>query len=442
MVRLWVVVALAISTLACSGVGAPGKPTAIRVLAAPCGGYEAEIDYLGAGVAVAVNGEPRGELPRAPGPETSTVHGTGRPGERIEVVARGPGGQVTGSIVLPEVRPPVSIAVERDMRPATRLPIGARPVLAVSMVLGSCPTDGWQWTATLPDGTRSGPHPLELVGEDVPLLASAPGPVVVHVDLERNDGAKWAEDARYEVVTSTDADHDGADHVDAGGGDCDDADPAVHPGATEREDGKDQDCNGLVDDHTLAYDDDGDGVSERAGDCDDGDATRAPGRPETPDCRDENCDGVADDGLVRPTADDSFEPNDTREHAYGLGTDPRTELAIVSRGADDAEWFRFATNDHPVVDEPLRAVGSLLTGSLDGWRLKVVARQLPDGGAYRVEFWRDGARRGGGTLSALDQKVRMDGSILQDETGEWQIRIAPERGVADWCPATFLLRGD
>jgi hypothetical protein len=51
--------------------------------------------------------------------------------------------------------------------------------------------------------------------------------------------------------------------------DCQDASSAAFPGGVEVIDSLDNDCNGLVDDRTDAFDDDGDGLSELAGDCDD-----------------------------------------------------------------------------------------------------------------------------------------------------------------------------
>ena len=122
-----------------------------------------------------------------------------------------------------------------------------------------------------------------------------------------------------------DADNDGWT---ACGGDCDDTDPAVHPGAVERPDNSidddcddeegeapddpdadstatatpfrmatasdtdptiapgadesanqiDDDCDGFIDEGTDLYDDDGDGLSEMDGDCDDGDVLVVPGR--------------------------------------------------------------------------------------------------------------------------------------------------------------------
>ena len=55
--------------------------------------------------------------------------------------------------------------------------------------------------------------------------------------------------------------------------DCQDASAAARPGGTEVIDSLDNDCNGLVDDGTDAFDDDGDGLSELAGDCDDADVS-------------------------------------------------------------------------------------------------------------------------------------------------------------------------
>ena len=91
---------------------------------------------------------------------------------------------------------------------------------------------------------------------------------------------------------------DDADGFSACGGDCDDADPSVFPGATEYLDDDDNDCDGTVDEGTEAYDDDGDGVTELDGDCDDTDAETYPGAPEVVDGVDDDCDGVIDDGTA------------------------------------------------------------------------------------------------------------------------------------------------
>ena len=97
------------------------------------------------------------------------------------------------------------------------------------------------------------------------------------------------------------------------GGDCDDATPGTHPGASEICDEIDQDCDGEADEDaedagSWYTDDDGDGWGGElvsaceqpsatvgpgwTGDCDDGDASTYPGAEEVPDDGvDQDCDG-------------------------------------------------------------------------------------------------------------------------------------------------------
>jgi hypothetical protein len=77
--------------------------------------------------------------------------------------------------------------------------------------------------------------------------------------------------------------------------DCDDEDSWVYPYAAEIHDGKDNDCDGVIDEGTDAYDDDDDGHSEIDGDCNDYDDAVYPGAPEQPDHKDNDCDGTVDD---------------------------------------------------------------------------------------------------------------------------------------------------
>jgi len=77
------------------------------------------------------------------------------------------------------------------------------------------------------------------------------------------------------------------------GGDCDGADPAINPGATETCDGIDNNCDSLVDE---GFDTDGDGFTSCSGDCNDGDAGINPGATEICDGIDNNCDSLVDEG--------------------------------------------------------------------------------------------------------------------------------------------------
>ncbi len=123
-------------------------------------------------------------------------------------------------------------------------------------------------------------------------------------------GAKTTDTGGQEV----DADADGYAAPD----DCNDADPEVHPGATEACNGVDDDCDGGTDeqaaDATLWYSDaDGDGFgsgdpvascertsgysASASGDCDDADASCWPGAAEACDELDNDCDGSIDEDL-------------------------------------------------------------------------------------------------------------------------------------------------
>jgi hypothetical protein len=99
--------------------------------------------------------------------------------------------------------------------------------------------------------------------------------------------------------------------------DCDDADEAIHPGAEERCNGVDDDCDGAVEPSWGMWypDADGDGYGDSSAgvetctpetgwilegtDCDDADAAVNPGAEEQCDRDDDNCDGRADLGEVQ-----------------------------------------------------------------------------------------------------------------------------------------------
>jgi len=284
-----------------------------------------------------------------------------------------------------------------------------------------------------------------------------------------------------------DRDRDGYASTAFGGEDCDDTEPAVHPGATHPPDpdgdgkyavlamdwdcdgtkdyaadadfdcdegnpriprpeeleptGVDEDCDGLVDEGTRAYDDDGDGVNEEQGDCRDDDASVAPGKRELADCKDNDCDGQVDNGVTRAEKDDEFEPNDKRPWAlrgaqkktgfFGGYTTTRESVQLVLRDASDVETFTLFAHD----------------GTLDSFHVTVQLDSIGDGLAYDVRV--TGPNRSSATFKPQRgvagkkglEKFRLvtTGTGFRSDTGEYTITVKPRGKTPPYCPLKLTI---
>lgn len=197
----------------------------------------------------------------------------------------------------------------------TGTPTPAGPTPTSTSPVGPTPTQGPDVTATPGTTPDVSPGVTPTRGPDV--TPTAPPDVTPTATAAATPTATAAPTPTQPPPPPSDADHDG---YSVAAGDCNDADATIYPGATEKCDGKDNNCNTQTDEGvqgTYFGDSDKDGygsptVTTKAcaaptgyvatnTDCDDTNAAIHPGASETVcDGLDQNCNGATDD---HPDAD-------------------------------------------------------------------------------------------------------------------------------------------
>jgi hypothetical protein len=204
---------------------------------------------------------------------------------------------------------------------------------------------------------------------------------ILKIDNDR-DGFNALEDCDDDKASQNldDADDDGSTTCD---GDCDDSNPNIFPGAPELCDGLDNDCNGSISD--TETDSDGDGYvgceveeggwtgpnePQGGGDCDESNAAINPGADEQCDGQNNDCDGETDEDDAigaqrwRPDLDgDGFGSDGARDSCYrpehhileeaGTSFDCNDDDATVYPGAPeicDGQANECGTTDTPEIE--------------------------------------------------------------------------------------------
>ncbi len=229
----------------------------------------------------------------------------------------------------------------------------------------------------------------------------------------------------------------------AEGGDCDDGDPAVHPGASEWCDGIDNDCDEVVDEDDAVdapgwYPDvDGDGYGDldatptpacsqptgmaaEGSDCDDDDATVHPGAEEWCDEADTDCDG---EGFDDESSDAPTWFADADSDGYGDAASPATACEQpTDRVADASDCDDGDDAIHPGATEYCDGVDSDCDGVLD-----------EDDASDAPSWYADADGDGYGDPATGSPACSQPSGTVADASDCDDANAATHPGAEEWC---------
>ncbi len=223
------------------------------------------------------------------------------------------------------------------------------------------------------------------------------------------------------------------------GGDCNDGDEAVHPGADELCDGVDQDCDGeldeeAIDEVVLYADGDGDGFAtedgeritacpgtegyaEAAGDCDDGDASRYPGASEVCDGVDNDCDDTtSEEGLVALDGVDGYGSIQEALDAAVAGSEVELCEGIYIETLDISESVTLAGAGSASTTLDARSGGSAIIVR-EGVSLTLSGLTITGGTGSPHALV--SALSGGAVLAVQADELVFTDVVMEDNSGEW-----------------------